>query len=393
MPRGSTRRPCGERLRGDRDDGDAERLATHVDASLEAVEDILGALLEISHLDAGATKTEVTTFDIGNLLHQLEIEFEPAARGRGLRLKIVGSSARVISDRRLLRRLLQNLISNAVKYTVEGRVLVGVRRVGRQIGGQVGEQVGDQMGEQVLICVHDTGVGIPEASRARIFREFERLPNTNQGVPGAGLGLSIVERLSRVLDHEIGLRSELGRGSIFSVRVPIDAAANRMPATAMFPRAQQPRQRSLDGLHVAAIDNERDILVAMESLLYGWDCVAATGVDLAGIVEALARGGFAPDVIIADYHIGESNGLDIIASLRALYGPCPRRPGHRGPRDRHQGCGLRRRRARPQQAAETGGAALAAVAMAARENRGGMSAARASHAATAALAFSALKRP
>lgn len=294
-----------ERLR-ERSSGDgALALAANVDASLEAVEDILGALLEISHLDAGATKTEITTFDIQTPLHQLKIEFEPMARERGLRLTFMPSSLRVTSDRKLLRRLLQNLVSNAIKYTVQGRVTVGVRRVGAC----------------ARIEVYDTGLGIPDTKQQLIFREFERLPAAVQAAPGAGLGLSIVERLSRVLKHDIRLRSRFGRGSVFSVTLP------RAEATLVAPpnlaNIAPARQGSLEGLVVAAIDNETHILAGMEALLQGWDCVVARGTGLPEIEAALAAHALVPDVIVADYHVGDIDGLGIIAALRRRHGPTP----------------------------------------------------------------------
>ena len=283
---------------------DFNRLIGNVDLSLEAVEDILSALLEISQLDAGATKSELTTFSIGSLLHQLAVEFEPQARERGLKFKIVPCSAFVVSDRKLLRRLLQNLISNAVKYTREGQVLVGARRIG----------------ETVRLEVHDTGLGIPETKRILIFREFERLPEAVTAAPGAGLGLSIVERLSRVLDHNVTLVSLLGQGSAFRVIVP-RATGVSSPATLPVPRPLAPR--SLAGLTVAAIDDEADVLHAMETLLKGWDCVVAVGKDLAQVESALEQGGHTPDVLIADFHVGDLDGLAIIAAIRRRFGPCP----------------------------------------------------------------------
>ena len=283
---------------------DFNRLIGNVDLSLEAVEDILGSLLEISQLDAGATQPEITSFAIGNLFTQLAIEFEPQARERGLTFKVMPCSAVILSDRKLLRRLLQNLIANAVKYTRQGRVVVGAR----------------QIGDAVRLEVHDTGVGIPDSKRVLIFREFERLPEAARAAPGAGLGLSIVERLSRVLDHDVSLISTVGVGSAFRVTVPRVAGTT---ASSILPAPRPLAQRSLDGLTVAAIDDEADVLSGMETLLKGWDCVVAAGQDLARIEAALKRDGLDPDVIIADFHVGELDGLDIISALRRRLGPRP----------------------------------------------------------------------
>ena len=294
-----------ERLRARPSADDALLLASNVDAALEAVEDILGALLEISQLDAGATGAEIEAFDINPILLQLKLEFEPIAIARGLALTFLPSSLRVTSDRKLLRRLLQNLVSNAVKYTPTGRILVGARR----------------HGAIVRIAVYDTGVGIPDEKQGVIFREFERLAAGAQMASGAGLGLSIVQRLSQVLAHEVQLRSVVGRGSVFSVSLP--SAPPRM-AGAPPPNMIAPtRQGSLEGLVVAAIDNEPPILAGMTVLLQGWHCVVAGGTCLADVASALLEKDLVPDVIVADYHVGDLDGLAIIAALRRRFGPCP----------------------------------------------------------------------
>jgi signal transduction histidine kinase len=134
------------------------RLAQNLNHSLEAVEDILGALLDISRLDAGAMKPEPTVFRLGELFKALSVEFHPIAAEKDLNLRIVDTSISVRSDRRLLRRVLQNLVSNALKYTDEGRVVVGCRR--KRNG--------------IVIQVHDSGSGISEANQKIIFEEFRQ---------------------------------------------------------------------------------------------------------------------------------------------------------------------------------------------------------------------------
>ena len=191
--------------------GEDGRLVENLDASLEAVEEILSALLDISRLDTGALKPEASNFRIDEILRQLEVEFTPLAKAKGLELAFVASSCAVRSDRRLLRRLLQNLISNAIKYTPKGRVLVGCRRDGKR----------------VRIDVYDTGLGIPASKKKVIFKEFHRLDQGAKVARGLGLGLSIVERIARMLGHKVDLKSTPTRGSHFSVEVPL---APRAPA-------------------------------------------------------------------------------------------------------------------------------------------------------------------
>jgi signal transduction histidine kinase/CheY-like chemotaxis protein len=283
----------------------AERahLARNVDVSLEAVEEIFGVLLDISRLDAGATKPEIGDVALADLFRQLEIEFAPVARAKGLRLTFVATRLAVRSDRRLLRRLLQNFVSNAIKYTPEGRVLVGARR----------------RCETARVEVWDTGLGIPETKRAAVFDEFQRLDQGAKVARGLGLGLSIVQRLGRVLGHPIDLKSQHGRGSMFCVEAPLSAAAAvsvEAPAAA----ASTPSD-PLAGLRVLAIDNEPRVLDGMRTLMGKWGSQVATA---SGLAEALTRLDPPPDIVIADYHLDDGDGLAAIAAVRAALGaPIP----------------------------------------------------------------------
>lgn len=282
---------------------EAVALARNVDASLHAVEDILTALLDMSRLDAGAMKPELTTFHIADILGQLQIEFAPLAAEKGLKLVFSPCAMAVRSDRRLLRRLLQNLVSNAIKYTNSGSVLVGCRR---------------QRG-RLRIEVWDTGPGIPESKRKAVFREFERLENGSGGAHGLGLGLSIVERLARVLGHRIELRSWPGRGSVFSVEAPA-APVTAATAQAAAPSGATMRHQPLAGLVVAAFDDEPRILEGMVALLQGWGC-AVVAAETRGQAESrLAARGLIPQVLIADYHLGPEVGIDVIAHMRRTFG-------------------------------------------------------------------------
>ena len=277
--------------------GEDAKLVGNVDASLEAVEEIFGALLDMSRLDTGVMKPEVVTFRIDEVLRQLEVEFVPLSREKGLELVFVPSSLAVRSDRRLLRRLLQNLVSNAVKYTPKGRVLVGCRR---------------RRG-RVRIDVYDTGLGIPQSKRRAIFKEFHRLDQGAKVARGLGLGLSIVERIGRVLNHKVDLRSTPGAGSHFFVEVPL------APALPSDVRERTPRRveaGQLAGLTVLCIDNEAKILDGMETLLGGWGCNVLTAADLKGALAAVADAKAPPQGLLVDYHLDDGNGIDAIIHLR-----------------------------------------------------------------------------
>ena len=183
-------------------------LIDNIDASLESVEEIFGALLDISRLDTGVLRPEFTSFHIDDLMRQIAVEFTPLAVSKRLELTFMPCAAVVRSDRRLLRRLIQNLVSNAIKYTPHGRVLVGCRR----------------RGDTLRIDVYDTGLGIPAEKQRDIFIEFRRLDQGARIARGLGLGLSIVERVARVLGCAVELNSTPGRGSHFAVSVPLSRA-------------------------------------------------------------------------------------------------------------------------------------------------------------------------
>ena len=289
-----------ERARGQED----ERLAGNVDASLESVEEILAALLDISRLDSGVMRPEIAPFRIADILKPLEMEFAPLAREKNLRLTFVPCSLAVRSDRRLLRRLLQNLISNAVKYTPRGRVLVGCRRhAGR-----------------LRVEVHDTGVGIPRSKYKVVFQEFQRLDQGAKVARGLGLGLSIVERIARVLEHKVDVTSQPAKGSTFSIDLPV---AVSMPEEPQATPAPARRGSQLDGLTVLAIDNEPAILEGMEMLLKGWGCEVITAPSAAGALEAVRLTRKTPDVALVDYHLDGGHGIDAIMSLRWKLGKLP----------------------------------------------------------------------
>ena len=282
--------------------GEDSRLVQNIDGSLEAIEEILGALLDISRLDAGAMSTTITSFKVGDLMRSLEIEFAPIARAKSLKLTFVPSSLAVESDRLLLRRLLQNLISNAIKYTPRGRVLVGCRR----------------RGPSLQFCIYDTGVGIPILKRGEIFKEFHRLEQGARIARGLGLGLSIVERLARVLKHAIALDSTASGGSFFSVTVPTAKAINYTAAvTSATPLSRTP----MSGALIVCIENDSAILDGMKTLLTGWDAEVIAVADPDAAIEAIeAARATRVTGLLVDYHLDRGNGIAAIRDIRRRFG-------------------------------------------------------------------------
>ncbi|MFD1695096.1 PAS domain-containing hybrid sensor histidine kinase/response regulator [Roseibium aestuarii] len=281
-------------------DGDTGTLVRNVDAALDSVEDIIGAVLDISRLDTGALKPEPTVFRLDEFLFGLKREFEPMAREKGLDLRFVPCGLSIRSDRRLLRRLIQNLISNALKYTAEGRVLIGCRR----------------RNGQLMIEVHDTGMGIPPSKLKQIFEEFRRLDEGARAAKGLGLGLSIVDRIAQVLGHRVDVISRVEEGSCFRVTVPVAASVPVDAPVAVVP-AMAAR---LDDMCVLVIDNEPDILDGMKLLLASWKCCVVTAADDAAALSELTRRGVKPDLVLIDYHLDNGTGLDAIVRLRWKFG-------------------------------------------------------------------------
>ncbi len=284
-------------LRETTDADERTHLAERVDAALHAAEDLLDGLLDVSRLDAGALQPELTHFDAAELLQELAAQYAPSSRGLELRVH-AGSEAFVLSDRRLLRRALQNFLANALRYTREGGVLLGLRHCGQQI----------------KIQVWDTGPGIPEHHLSQIFEEFRRfdIPNSRPdigGERGLGLGLSICQRIARTLEHPLRVESRMGRGSVFSISVPIGVAA-RQPVSHDIVAVPD----VLDGLRVLCVDNDPDILDGMRALLVRWKVVVlvASTVD-----EALQLMSENPDIALVDYHLHDRlDGFGVIAELR-----------------------------------------------------------------------------
>jgi len=292
----------------------ANDLGGKIDASLGAVESLLDALLDISKLDAGAFKPEKRPFALQPLFESLATAFAPLAARRGIELAVAPTRAFVDTDPAFLRRILQNLLSNALRYgKVEGRparVLLGCRRTSSGEGG-----------DALRIEVRDNGPGIAPAKQAVIFDEFVRLQPEDDGPReerGLGLGLAIVDRIARMLDLPIGLASAPGRGSTFSVTVPRVAAVVAVPPA---PAVPQPQLLIEAESFVLCIDNEIQVREAMAALLGGWGCRVAATATLAEALQAVARAGRLPDLVLADLHLDEGpDGLEVVAELRRQWG-------------------------------------------------------------------------
>jgi Na+/proline symporter/signal transduction histidine kinase len=273
-----------------------------LDAALGSVDDLLQTLLDISKLDTGAVQPQLQPVDLNELLRGIGASFQPVAAQRGLRLRVVPSRAIALTDPALLRRILQNFLSNALRYTRPGgKVLIGCRRrAGR-----------------IALEVWDTGVGIPDSQRLVIFEEFRRGNNDPDTPPGLGLGLAIVDRIARMLQHPVSVRSWPGRGSVFCVSVPrsTETPFAKLPSTRDRPRG------SLADRVILCVDNDPAVLAAMRTLLQGWSCDVLIATNVGEAQEEIRKHGAWPDMVLMDYHLGsELTGLAALDELSAEAG-------------------------------------------------------------------------
>jgi two-component system, sensor histidine kinase len=281
------------------------RLIERINAATTSMNELFKDLLDISKLDADALTPDVTEFPAAQLLSQIESTFAGTAREKGLSFQVVSTSAWISSDFILLERILFNLVSNAIRYTRHGGVVVGCRR----------------RGGQVRMEIWDTGPGIPSDQRQKIFDEFYRLDKSGRDrQPGVGLGLAIVDRLSRLLHHPIELTSTVGRGSRFTIVAPLVAAP---AATIPYPAASAPAVPDVArGKLIVVVDDDPLALSGMDGLLRSWGCRVITGDSADSALRRLAgRDRPPPDLIISDYHLTDGKtGVEAIKLLRGAYG-------------------------------------------------------------------------
>lgn len=291
-------------LRTDLSPVDRSRIIDRIGSAVETVNELFGALLDISKLDAGVLDPELGEFPIAHLLQRMDTTFATAARGKGLRFRIVPCGAWVRSDVILLERVLLNLVSNATRYTDSGGVVVGCRRGA----------------ETLRIEVWDSGSGIPHNQQQKIFREFYRLDEDGGRRGGLGLGLAIVERFCRLLDHPVEVVSEPGKGSRFTVTVPLAAARQ----VAWRPHVPPPIDR-LRGKIIMVVDDDALVLESMEGLLRDWKCRVIVADSYETAMAAVTPDDPPPDAIICDYHLADGRiGIEVIEALRHMLGtPVP----------------------------------------------------------------------
>jgi signal transduction histidine kinase len=286
-------------LRTESDPEERRRLVPRINAAVSSMNELFEALLDMSKLDAGVLEPNISDFPVEPLLTRMEMTFAETAHEKGLRLSVVANRAWVRSDFVLLERILLNLVSNAVRYTTCGGVVVGCRRRGGQL--------------RIDVC--DSGPGVPEEQRRKIFGEFVQLAATKPARQGGlGLGLSIIERLGRLLGHPIEVRSRVGKGSRFSITVPLAAARSEVTeAPASFATMADPAP----GKRVVVIDDDALVLDGMGGILRSWGCEVVTAESGETALARLTAQRLKPDLIISDYRLANGrSGIEAIERLR-----------------------------------------------------------------------------
>ena len=291
------------------DDPEVAQLVNSINESVDALEGLFSELLDITRIDNGGVEVHEQHFAVGDILRKLRLNFEPSAFEKGLSLRLRSGERVVFADPLLVERILRNLVSNAIRYTNDGSVLVSCRR----------------RGDRVLLQVWDTGIGIRESERTRIFEEFYQVPNTGVVSPeqrkGLGLGLAIVKRLADLMHAPLSVSSQAGRGTVFTLELPVGKAPR---AVAQAVPGKGPLGITLEGRLVVIVEDEPAVRGGLEVLIKGWgagiasfDSVAASAAWAAASDPGIVK----PDLLIVDYRLENGlNGVDAIKALRARFG-------------------------------------------------------------------------
>lgn len=283
-------------------------MLRHARVANQASSEMLKTLLDFSRVDAGVINPQMRPMALAPLLQQMDEEFGPQAYQKKLLYRTHATAAWVHSDEQLIALILRNLISNALRYTASGGVLVGVR----------------QRGNLVVLQVWDTGIGIAPDQHAEVFEEFLQLGNTERDQrKGLGMGLAIAAGLARTLQARITLASRPGRGSVFSLELPLHweplPKPMRQPKTADAALSIKTPPRSLQGITVLVVDDEETVRAGLQAVLHGWGCIVLLAEGLDDALKRVAEQ--RPDVLITDYRLrGGLTGGEVIKVLRLTLG-------------------------------------------------------------------------
>jgi len=279
-------------------------LVQRVHNALGNAEELLADLLDISKLDANAILHEISPVPVNRLLLTLGEEFQSVAKKAGVRLQVMPCRSFIATDPRLLGRILRNFLSNAIRYSAGGRVILGCRRQEKSICFQV----------------WDSGPGIPPDKLDDIFLEFHQLKENSvtRDNKGVGLGLAIVERIAKILGHSIHVHSVMGKGSVFSVDVPL---CDGVEVAVVAQDTLSKPSYDLSGIPVLIIDNEGSITHSMADLLNEWGMSSHCALSKSTALSEMKYAKQLPAVILADYHLDDGEtGIGVVQEIHALYG-------------------------------------------------------------------------
>jgi CheY-like chemotaxis protein len=284
---------------------DQQRLVDNIAAAVNSLDGLFSALLDLTRIDAGGVQARPCSFSVGDLWQRLRVHFEPVAFDKGLALNLLGGQHVVHADPVLVERIVRNLAANALRYTEDGGVLLAARR----------------RGERVLLQVWDSGRGIALADQQRVFDEFVQVGEATRAAEpgprrGLGLGLAIVKRLAGLMGTDIGLKSVPGRGSVFSLSLPLGAGQSAGHAA---PQAV-PLGQTLHQRHIVVVEPDADVRAELAAWLRSWGATVSTAHGL----QALEGGATArptADLLIAGLPAaGGIVGEGLARQIRALWG-------------------------------------------------------------------------
>jgi two-component system CheB/CheR fusion protein len=280
-----------------------QKLLARFEETLFGMSGMLDTLLDINQLEAGAITPAIARFPIDALLHQLREEFIYQAEARGLQLHVMPCSLSVESDPRLLDQMIRNLLSNALKYTEHGRILLGCRRCKGMLS----------------VEIWDTGIGIPDEELQAVFQEYHQLDNpARERSRGLGLGLSIVQRLGRLLDHRVRVSSRPGKGSVFTIQVKLAANYAALPSEQLrVPGRDVAPDNAVKSGKILIIEDDPSAREMLELLLTNEGHRVLSAPHGKAALELVRRSPVRPDLILADYNLPSGmNGLQAAAKLR-----------------------------------------------------------------------------
>jgi signal transduction histidine kinase len=281
------------------------KVIGQIEDSIDSINSMLNALLDISKLDAGIVKPAIETVDLNELFMRLQSEFRAIVLENHNELRVRRTTAIAKSDSAMLERMLRNLVGNASRYTENGKILLAACSRGKTCD----------------IYIMDTGCGIPEDQLDEIFTEFHQLQNTARDrQKGLGLGLSIVKRLGKLLHHDIKVRSHPGRGSCFTITVPLSTVLTKNKSLPLATGAFVSGNR-LAGCRILVLDDDSSVLAGMHGLLTQWGCQVYTADSQEKAIEQLSTLTQKITLLIIDYRLANNiSGLDIAKNLQTQLG-------------------------------------------------------------------------